>query len=226
MKSIPSGPALILVSGLLASCSEAPAPRVPAPPTASNAPSAPPPAQGTASFAAALGQEAPSDVDDPVVSSSTDDPATARCGGVTFAKPATWVWITPTMQFRTLQYSVPGTEGDAAADLIFSVFPPGGAGPVGPNLDRWQNQFRSTEGIPARSERSTFEVAGSKVSFIELEGSYAGMGAAAPRSGWAQLGAIIEAPTSSIFVRLLGPSGTVLSNLDAFKDMIKSMSID
>ena len=199
-----------------------PEPRVPEAPVASATGNAPVEATSSPASEQAPAPEAPK----AVVSSATDDPSIARCAGLTFTKPVTWGWITPTMQFRTLQYTVPGRDGAPAADLIFSVFPQNGAGPIDANLDRWTGQFRSAEGVEARSERSTFEVAGAKVSFIELEGSYAGMGAAAPRPGWAQLGVIIQTPGSDVFIRMLGPSDTVLSNVDPFMDMVRSMTLD
>ena len=228
MKSIPASCLPVFLLILLTACEDPPQPRVPAPPAATGATTdqASPALPTVPSVPSGNDAATEAETAKAVVSTSTDDPSTARCGGVTFRKPVTWGWITPTMQFRTLQYTVPGQDGAPAADLIFSVFPSGGAGPIPANLDRWEGQFRSAEGVPARSERSEFEVAGSGVSFIELEGSYAGMGAAAPRPGWSQLGAIIQTPGADIFVRLLGPSDTVLSNTDAFMEMIKSMTID
>jgi hypothetical protein len=160
------------------------------------------------------------------VSKSSDDQAFAECGGIRFAKPATWNWVRPTVQFRTLQYAVPGTDGVGDAELIFSFFRNQDGGPTDANLDRWAGQFRSVDGTPPREARSMREVNDTTVWFIELEGAYAGMGAAAPRSGTAQLGVIIEAPDRRVFVRLLGPAKTVLENKAVFESMINSLQAE
>ena len=161
------------------------------------------------------------------VTSGPDDPSTpARCGGFSFDKPAQWTWATPSRRFRQLQYSVPGTDGEGAAELIFSVFKDGDGGPVDMNIQRWIGQFRPTDGIDARVDQRTATIGGNKVTILELEGSYAGMGAAAPRPGWAQFGAIIEAPGRNVYIRLLGPSVTVLQNAGIFEEMVTTMKAD
>lgn len=223
MKSITSPCALIIVLVAPLSCGEQPQPRVPAPPSPRASEVAPPAATPTTTTTT----DAPgSDPASWVVSGPTDDGSIARCAGLQFDKPPRWGWITPTMNFRTLQYTVAGQNGEPAADLIFSVFGSGDGGPVDANIDRWAGQFRGLEGIPPREERSTIEVDGMTVKRIELEGSYAGMGAAAPRSGWAQLGVIIQAPGRNIYIRLLGPSPTVLANKDAFDALVRSARPD
>ena len=209
--------ALLLLIPL--SCGEKPQPRVPAPPGSqanATAPAAPAP---SITPPATAPQSDPSTW---VVSGPTDDASIARCAGMEFDKPALWGWITPTMRFRTLQYTVPGTDGEPAADLIFSVFASGDGGPVDANIDRWAGQFRPAEGMPPSERRATIEVDGMTVKMIELEGSYAGMGAAAPRPEWAQLGAIMQAPGRNIYIRLLGPQKTVMANKDAYEALIRS----
>ena len=202
-----------------ASCEKAPSARVPAPPQA---------AAETKTAPAQVAQASQPKVDSSgwLVSGPTDDGRFARCAGLSFEKPVEWPWVKPSMRFRTLQYSVPGTDGDGAAELIFSVFAAGDGGPVDANIDRWVGQFSGTDGQPPRSERSSGEVAGMKYSQVELEGSYAGMGAAAPRPGWAQLGVIIQAPGRNVFIRLLGPDKTVLANKDVFEKMLQSTRSD
>lgn len=203
---------LVLIALPFGACDDTSNSRVPAPPQATAETKAPPVQS--------------SDPSDWLVTGPTDDARYARCAGLSFEKPVQWVWIKPAMQFRTLQYSIPGQDGSGAADLIFSVFASGEGGPVDANIERWIGQFGGVEGEPPRVERSTSEVAGMPVSMVELEGSYAGMGAAAPRSGWAQLGVIIQAPGRNVFVRLLGPAKTVLANKGDFDAMIDSARSD
>lgn len=207
--------ALLLVAG----CGDSSSPRVPEPPQAPVA---------AAEEKAPTGGNASGTVDSNgwQVSGPNDDAKFARCAGLTFEKPAQWAWQQPSMRFRTLQYSVPGFDGSGDAELIFSVFGAGDGGPVDANIDRWVGQFSGQDGAPPRVERSQMTVQGMSVSYVELEGSYAGMGAAAPRAGWAQLGAIMQAPGRNVFIRLLGPDVTVLENKDAFDAMLQSARPD
>lgn len=154
-----------------------------------------------------------------------DDPTMVEVGGLSMRKPALWVWTTPTMQFRALQYAVPAVGSDAsAAELVFSVFPAGDGGPVDANIDRWAGQFVNAEGnAMAPSQRSKSEVNGMTVSRIESKGAYMGMGQAAPRPGQMQLGAIVQAPGRNVFIKVVGPEATVESNRAAFDAMIASM---
>ena len=199
------------------------APTPSASPAAAPAPASAPPA---ASASASTTASAPSNPSQWVVSTREDAANQAQCAGLVFDKPALWPWMTPSMRFRTLQYSVPGSDGTAPAELIFSVFVGSDGGGIQMNLQRWIQQFRPTDGVPARVEQSTKTLNGMTISLVELEGSYAGMGAAAPKSNWAQLGAIIQAPGRNVYVRLLGPDKTVLENVNAFESLIDSVRED
>ena len=195
----------------------------PAAPSRAAAPT-PPPAAPTAPTAATAGPAV--DPSTWVVSTKDDPAGVARCGGLTFQKPALWPWVVPSMRFRTLQYSVPGIDGASPAELVFSVFIGGDGGGIEMNIQRWVQQFRPTNGVPPRTEQSTRTVDGMKVNLIESEGSYSGMGSTAPKPNYAQLGAIIEAPGRTVYVKLLGPDKTVLGNAEAFNALIDSIRDD
>jgi hypothetical protein len=157
------------------------------------------------------------------VSGPDGDQTKIEVGGLTMPKPVTWVWTAPSMQFRALQYAVPALGVNApAAELVFSVFLAGDGGPVDANLDRWANQFRAGNAA-AESKRSQSTVNGMQVSRVESMGDYMGMGAAAPRPGYMQLGAIVQAPGRTVFMKVVGPQATVESNRAAFEAMIAGM---
>ncbi|MEN9640936.1 MAG: hypothetical protein RIR77_125 [Planctomycetota bacterium] len=157
------------------------------------------------------------------VSGPGGDQTKIEVGGLTMPKPVTWVWTAPSMQFRALQYAVPALGVNApAAELVFSVFLAGDGGPVDANLDRWANQFRAGNAA-AESKRSQSTVNGMQVSRVESMGDYMGMGAAAPRPGYMQLGAIVQAPGRTVFMKVVGPQATVESNRAAFEAMIAGM---
>jgi hypothetical protein len=162
------------------------------------------------------------------LSSATSDAAVIEVGGLSFPKPATWQWQLPTMQFRTLQYSVPGPGGEdgGAAELVISLFAGGDGGPIDANIERWVRQFRASDGGPITPIREDITVAGMKVALIELKGSYQGMGAAAPRPGQMQFGAIVQAPDRNVFLRLNGPERTVELQRKDFRAMIDGLRAD
>ena len=175
--------------------------------------SAPAPGAGAAAAAATQAGGYP-------VSGPDGDQTKIEVGGLTMPKPVTWVWTAPAMQFRALQYAVPALGVNApAAELVFSVFLAGDGGPVDANLDRWSNQFRAGNAA-AESKRSQSTVNGMQVSRVESVGDYMGMGAAAPRPGYMQLGAIVQAPGRTVFMKVVGPQATVESNRAAFEAMI------
>lgn len=139
-------------------------------------------------------------------------------------KPVTWAWQAPSVAFRTLQYSVPAPDGKGgAAELVFSMFRAGDGGPLQANIDRWVAQFRTNDGAAATPVQSDLTVGALRVHRIDLEGTYKGMGAAAGRPDWAQLGAIVEAPGANVFIRLLGPGTTVEAQRAAFEAMVGSL---
>ena len=151
-----------------------------------------------------------------------DEPTKVELGGLHSRKPASWTWQRPSMQFRTLQFTVPGRDGAEAADLVFSLFFDREGGPTELNVDRWNRQFLDEEGQPTTPvQRQNFEFE-MPVLFVEHRGSYLQMGAAAPRGGYAQLAGVIEAPKRRVFVRLVGPEATVEANRAAFMEMLRT----
>ena len=179
-------------------------------------------ASPTASTPAAVGE---SNVDPSgwKVSSSADDPQWLEVAGFRAPKPASWVWTKPSMQFRTLQYTVPGdADSTKQADLIVSVFVAGDGGPLDANIERWRGQFRKNN-EPVEAKRSSREVGPLKVQFVELEGDFMAMGAPAAKTGTLQLAAIVQAEGRNVFFRLVGPKETVEANREAFDKMIDGL---
>lgn len=217
---------LASISSLLAACGEAPAPKPPAAmtpsATARSADSAAPAAPATASTAAAV-IDSQVDPSEWKVSTSADDPQWLEVAGFRAPKPAAWVWTKPSMQFRTLQYTVPG-EGDStkSAELIVSVFVAGDGGPLDANIERWRGQFRKNN-EPVEAKRSSREVGPLKVEFVELEGEFMAMGAPAPKKDTLQLAAIVQAEGRNVFFRLVGPKETVEANREAFNKLIDGL---
>lgn len=223
----------VLASSLVVGCSDGPQPKPPAPPV--KAPSAPSSPQPNTPTAPPIGENAtlppshppinvpaaaPSDPGAWKTSTATDDPAKIEIAGLEMPKPTTWTWQAPTMQFRTLQYSVPAPANSTdAAELIFSQFM-GDGGSVQQNIDRWANQFRGADGKAATPKTETKTMGDMQVTLVELKGAYMGMGSTGPKENTLQLGAIIVAPGRSVFIRLNGPEKTVEGERASWDKMI------
>jgi hypothetical protein len=189
-----------------------------------------PPAAGTPKPPAATSSAAPAgdateaagvDSSAWTVSTAESNAKVAEVGGLVFPKPPTWIWTSPRVRFRTLQYDVPGVEGGAgAAELVFSLFMGGDGGPTDMNIDRWVGQFRDAVGGPADATTSTEERGGLVIHRVETAGQYQAMGQPAPRPGQMQLGAIVEAPGRRVFVRLVGPDATVEAAREDFDALV------
>lgn len=211
---------------VLTACGETPAPKPPAAiaPSASARSAEPsaPAAPATASTAAAV-IDSKVDPSGWKVSTSADDPQWLEVAGFRAPKPAAWAWTKPSMQFRTLQYTVPG-DGDStkSAEMIVSVFVAGDGGPLDANIERWRGQFRKNN-EPVEAKRSSREVGPLKVEFVELEGDFMAMGAPAPKKDSLQLAAIVQAEGRNVFFRLVGPKETVEANREAFNKMIDGL---
>jgi hypothetical protein len=156
-------------------------------------------------------------------SGSADDPTVVEVAGLRAPKPAEWIWTKPTVQFRTLQYAVPG-EGDSTkqAELIVSVFLAGDGGPLDANIERWRGQFRVGEKAP-EAKRTQKQIGPLKVELVELEGEYLAMGAPAPKKDQMQLAAIVQASGRNVFFRIIGPKETIEKNRSDFMKMIDGL---
>jgi len=216
---------LLVVAGLAGCGEDGPAPVGPAPirPPDEASSSAVRPPGGSLKNAIVAKPPTSDDPTDPQnwkVTGPDDDPTIVEIGGLHARKLPTWTWQQPTMQFRTLQFAVPGRDGAGAADLIFSLFFEQEGGPTELNVDRWSRQFLDDAGQPTQPvmrERIEYE---QPTLLVEHRGAYLQMGAAAPRGDHAQIAAVIEAPKRRVFVRLVGPSATVDANRDAFMEMV------
>jgi hypothetical protein len=134
--------------------------------------------------------------------------------------PARWQLVPNASSFRLATCRVPHAPGDADdADLSVAR----AAGSVDANAERWIGQF-DAEGQKT-AKRAHRMVGGLPVTIIEVRGAYSGgMGeGAAPRPGWALLGAIVSTPGTPYFFKLTGPAKTVTAARGEFDAMIAGL---
>ena len=112
-------------------------------------------------------------------------------------------------------------------------FGAGQGGSVEANLDRWIGQFQQAGGKPSREAARIDHRAihGLTVTTVDVSGAYTGMGgplaqSGEPRPGYRLLGAIVEGPQGSIFLKFTGPARTVAGSQAAFEKMLASFASD
>ncbi len=144
-------------------------------------------------------------------------------GPLRFEKPAGWKEVPPS-GMRLLDLRLPRVEGDAE-DGVLTVVRAGGS--VELNIDRWRGQFK---GAPEEIvEKGMLPAAKLPVTYVEMRGHYAA--AAMPGQSGAGtidianavlLGAIIEGPEGTYFVKSWGPARTMDAHRDAFRALVES----
>jgi hypothetical protein len=145
---------------------------------------------------------------------------TFKVSELTFKRPAAWEWVESTSSMRAAQLRFGGKTAADSAEVVFFYFGAGGAGGTQANVDRWFGQF--TDRKNDKSEEKT--VGKTKVTYVRTEGTYqsgAPMGPKTALANQALLGAIIEAPGGSIFVKMTGPAALVKAGDGEFRAMVE-----
>jgi hypothetical protein len=160
-----------------------------------------------------------------LAANQTGGTQTVDAGGVTFQAPASWQKVQPKSAMRKAQLNVPPTAGDTEpAELVVFVFP-GGAGTVDQNVERWRQQFRDASGQAPQVARSAAKGKDVDVTRVEVAGTYtdpfAGRGA---QPNYHLLGAIVELPNASYFLKMVGPEKTVAAAKADFDKLIASIA--
>ncbi len=160
-----------------------------------------------------------------------DDPKkTVDARGLTFKTPETWKTEKPGSQMRAAQLSVEPVKGDDfKAELVVFVFP-GGAGSVDANIERWQKQFKGTDGKAPKVESKKVKGKNVEASRVEIAGhyhptSFPGMPAEPDRPNARLLGAIVITDKFGYFLKMVGPDKTMKELTPAFDELISSLEV-
>ena len=145
--------------------------------------------------------------------------------GIHWKVPAGWS-EQPPRQMRYATYGVPAASGDKeGGECGVFFFGAGQGGSVDMNIDRWIGQFENA-GEPSRSSK---EINGLAVTFVEVRGTYVGMSgpmmaSQEKKTNYRLLGAIVEAPEGSVFFKFTGPEKTVAAAESAFNSLTASFA--
>ncbi len=143
-------------------------------------------------------------------------------GGLTFKRPADWTWVPVQSPMRKAQLAVPGMGAGKTADITFFHFGPSGGGDLDSNVQRWLKQFQSAPGAEKVESKT---VGDRKTTLVSTSGTFSsGMPGqpAAAMENYALLGAIIEDPEGSVFVKMTGPKETVQAASPKFMEFLEA----
>jgi hypothetical protein len=154
-------------------------------------------------------------------------------GGLRWNVPPGWK-AEAQRPMRLATYTVAAAAGDSeAGECGVYYFGAGQGGSVEANLDRWIGQFQQAGGKPSREAAKIDQrtIHSLKVATVDVSGAYTGMGgplaqSGAPKPGYRLLGAIVEGPQGSIFLKFTGPAKTVAGNQAAFEKMLATFAPD
>ena len=151
----------------------------------------------------------------------------ASAAGLRWTPPAGWK-DEGSKPMRAASYSVAAAAGDReGGDCAVFFFGAGQGGDIDANIQRWKGQFRQPGGKPVEAQVRKRTVHGLPVTTVETSGEYLGMGGpmaakAGAKAGYRMLGAIVEGPGGNVFVKFVGPAGTVAANQQKFEQLLAS----
>lgn len=152
-------------------------------------------------------------------------------GKLTLEAPDAWKSEEPKSRIVQYEFSAPK---DAKEDSAARITIMGAGGGVEANLDRWYGQFDQPDGSATKKKAKVenFDVAGHKVYYVDVTGTFKDTMGAGPFSGRApkmredhrMLGAIIVTEElGQYFVKITGPAESLEKLSEGFKKMLKEM---
>lgn len=137
--------------------------------------------------------------------------------GIAMTAPEGWTSVTPSNNMRLAQFE--------AGDVLVTVSQIGGSTQA--NIDRWLGQIVDQFGEPTGAEDEYDRTAaGYDTTVIEAYGAYLEggmMGSPTRRENYGLVGAVIETPGTSTFVKMTGPDDQIDDNREAFDRLLDSM---
>jgi len=128
----------------------------------------------------------------------------------------------PRKQFRDANFTL---ERDPSVECYMTIMPGSGGGLEG-NVNRWRGQMQ----LPPLEAGEIAKLPKTKffkrdVPFVELTGTYVGRGGAA-KEDYAFLAVFLEAPGTTITLKMTGPAAVVMQEKDRFLELVASMRLD
>lgn len=156
--------------------------------------------------------------------------------GLAWKVPEGWRRVTP--RAATGSMAVPRaaeiriSDAGGEAEVYWTAFRAGSGGDGEANVRRWASMMRdgANTGANAAYKSEQIDVAGVRVTLFDSTGMFMGSasgmgGSAQPTANMRMLAALIENPSGSVSIRLLGPAPTVAAAKDRWDAMIRQMKV-
>jgi hypothetical protein len=152
-----------------------------------------------------------------------DAPDAGRGPTLPFAHeaPASWTSEAPSSSMRVAQWTLapePGTS-DGGQVVVFGNI----GGSVAANVERWEKEFGGARALTRERKDGALTV-----TRVAIEGTFSGGMAArgaGPKSGWRLLGAVVETPSGTYFVKGTGPAAVMAREEAAFDAFLASIRL-
>ena len=111
--------------------------------------------------------------------------------------------------------------------MVVSCWVSTSGGSVVANINRWLGQMSASPMTAAEVEAlPKIDVLGRPSPMIDVEGTYSGgMGDSGPKENYRMVGVVAQLPATGLFVKMVGPTAAVESQLDAFKQLCGSLQM-
>lgn len=201
--------AAVLSSALLGACSGEEAKAELSPPRESSSGAA----QASASTEERMGVATP-----PPAAASGDAAATNGAGGLSWQLPSGWSEL-PLRPMRVANFRVAGNDQSECYLTQLA----GDGGGLAPNVNRWRGQMgQKALSADELAALSTKPMLGGEATFVDIEGSFAGMGGERVEKA-RLLGLLLFRPDGAWFLKLTGPSDVVAGQVDNFLALAASL---
>ena len=152
--------------------------------------------------------------------SPAPQPVAFRIGAVRFDRPEGWNYSRPADGVRAAQLEKKSSP--IPLIITFTRFPPGSGGTVQANVDRWMNQFLSTD---APAEVRNPGDTSLPLTTVKLAGTIKGGVPGGPSKDAPEsllLGGILTSPDGLVVVKLAGPKAAVAREEKVFSELVRS----
>ncbi len=136
-----------------------------------------------------------------------------------FETPEGWTEVAPT-QFRNPNF-VAGPSGEV--ECYVSVLAGDGGGLL-VNANRWRDQMgQESYSEDEFADLSQAFILGNEAVIVDFEGTFSGMGQAAPKEGYRLTGALVETSDSLVFIKMVGPNEAVEAQKNNFARFVQML---
>jgi hypothetical protein len=148
---------------------------------------------------------------------------TLKVGEFTFTAPTPWKAMESPRPMSQGGFILPGKDTAAPLEAVFFHFGPGQGGDAEGNIKRWKGMFQPDP--DPKLEREEMPFGEKKAAIVIITGTYVGSSfrpEPTPKTDHSLIAAILPSGQGDVFVRMVGPTATVIAAKEHFKKLLSS----